>query len=339
MTRTQALKKLQIPLREFRRLCILKGVFPRSPHKRLRGRDKTYYLLKDIKFLSHEPLLNHIREFRTWKRRLASAHGRQEEHLASKIAAQKPQFRLDNILRERYPTFEDALRDIDDALATVHLFATLPAQRTVPAHMVATSARIVAEWQAYVTEARCLRKVFLSIKGVYYQARIRGVNITWVVPWKFQTTVPKEVDITVMMTFWDMHSALLRFVMYRLCNDLGLTYPPTTVTREDAVPPFASVSYAKMSAGGSAGADDEQQPAAPMAEQVDPEATLFANCVLYLGREVPVDLIAFMVKACGGRVGWDGPGSPFDENNPSITHHVVDRPIKHRFLTREYVQV
>lgn len=49
--------------------------------------------------------------------------------------------------------------------------------------------RLASEWQLYIMHTRCLRKVFLSIKGVYYQAEVMDQTITWLVPYQFTQSV------------------------------------------------------------------------------------------------------------------------------------------------------
>ena len=45
----------------------------------------------------------------------------------------------------------DAVRDLDDPLTMVHLFATLPAEKLhgIPAAVVQTSRRLALEWQVW----------------------------------------------------------------------------------------------------------------------------------------------------------------------------------------------
>ena len=92
----------------------------------------------------------------------------------------------------RYPAFVDTLRDLDDPLTLTHLFATLPAESThdIPAKVVANAKRLSMEFQAYVVRAHALRKVFVSVKGFYYQADIQGQAVTWLVPHKMAQVRP-----------------------------------------------------------------------------------------------------------------------------------------------------
>ena len=75
-TRNQALAKLQLRLPDFRRLCILKGVHPREPKRKTAGQNKTYYHVKDIAFLAHEPLLAAFRAARAHRRKVRRAQAK-----------------------------------------------------------------------------------------------------------------------------------------------------------------------------------------------------------------------------------------------------------------------
>jgi len=85
---------------------------------------------------------------------------------------------------------------------------------------------LTTEWQFYVIKAHALRKVFISIKGIYYQADIRGQIITWVVPFKFTQKIGTDVDYKVMLSFLEFHEILLGFVNFKLFHELSLNYPP-----------------------------------------------------------------------------------------------------------------
>jgi len=101
---------------------------------------------------------------------------------------------LNEFTYHRYPTFVDSLRDLDDALSLIVLFACLPASQTVPASVIANCSRLAAEWQLYVMRTKSLRKVFLSIKGIYFQAEVQGQTITWLVPYMFTQNVRDQFE-------------------------------------------------------------------------------------------------------------------------------------------------
>ncbi|KAG7391044.1 mRNA-binding ribosome synthesis protein [Phytophthora boehmeriae] len=226
ITRSQALKRLQITLKDFRRLCILKGIYPREPKKKLSGKDKTYYYIKDVMFLAHEPVLEKFRAFKTFMKKVKKAMGKKDYEDAKRKHENRPTYELDHIVKERYPRFVDALGDLDDALCLVHLFAMMPTGNGVHAEVTSMCLRLVREWQNYVVATRALTKVFVSIKGIYYQANVQGQTITWLVPHQFTPTMDKRVDVRVMLTFLEFYQVLLRFVNAQLYMQIGVAYPP-----------------------------------------------------------------------------------------------------------------
>lgn len=90
----------------------------------------------------------------------------------------------------------DAVRDIDDALCMIFLFASLPSTAKVAPSLIENCARLAAEWQLYVIHTHSLRKAFLSIKGVYYQAEVFDQTVTWLVPYQFTQIVRRNNFVT-----------------------------------------------------------------------------------------------------------------------------------------------
>ncbi|KAJ3230800.1 mRNA-binding ribosome synthesis protein nop7 [Chytriomyces hyalinus] len=232
ISRNMAIKKLQISLAQFRRLCIIKGIYPREPRNKKKVNKgstapKTFYYKKDIQFLLHEPVLHKLREIRSHQRKINRAIGKKEWAVAKLLESQRPEYRLDHIIKERYPSFNLAVRDLDDALSMLALFATLPMHSgVIKPSTIKNCARLVTEFQHYVMIAGRLKKVFVSIKGIYYQADIGGSDVTWIVPHPFSQDTPRDVDFRIMATFLDLYETLVGFTNYKLYTDLNLVYPP-----------------------------------------------------------------------------------------------------------------
>lgn len=231
ITRTQAVRKLQISLADFRRLCIFKGIYPREPRNKKKANKGssapvTFYYTKDIQYLMHEPVINKFREHKIFARKLTRALGRGDLGDAKRLDDNRPMYKLDHIIKQRYPTFLDALRDLDDPLSMLFLFAMIPASDSVSARVVKDADRLCHQWMAYVAREKLLRKVFVSIKGVYYEAIVRGQEVRWLVPFKFPQNIPTDVDFRIMLTFLEFYTTLLQFTLYRLYTESGLVYPP-----------------------------------------------------------------------------------------------------------------
>lgn len=389
VTRSQAVKHLQVNLPLFRRLCILKGIFPREPKKKVKGNHHTYYHVKDISFLEREPLLEIFRDKRAHEKKVKKAEAKKNPDLAKRLRTRAPTYKLDKVIRERYPTYIDALRDLDDCLTMVHLFAALPAleREKIEVQRIHKCRRLSHEWQAYISRTHKLRKTFVSVKGIYYQAEVEGQKITWLTPHALQQVMPDDVDFNVMLNFLEVYETLLAFINYRLYHSINVKYPPILDPRLEALasdlyalsryfdvnsrtsvvdPQVSSTSGSEQVETQKVGtASDESElrlaqlqhqlpsnePGALMrlveddagdAEEDDDTREckkLFRNLKFFLSREVPRESLLFVIPAFGGVVSWEGEGAPFNEDDQSITHKIVDRPTLVRTsLSREYVQ-
>ena len=108
ISRKRALKKLQLTLKDFRRLCILKGIYPREPKhikKTNKGgstQNRIYYHLKDIIFLSQESLIGKFREYKTFLRKVNHARAKRNDIKVQTLFKSKPIFNYDHIVKERF---------------------------------------------------------------------------------------------------------------------------------------------------------------------------------------------------------------------------------------------
>lgn len=220
-------------------LTPITGIYPREPRDKKKASKSstpstTFYYTRDIQYLLHEPLLKKFREQKSLSKKIARSLGRGEVGDAARLEKNHaPKLTLDHIIKERYPTFIDAIRDLDDALSLLFLFANLPSTTNVPSKTIELCQRLCHEFQHYLIATNSLRKSFLSIKGIYYQATIQGQDVMWLVPYRFVQKTDGDIDYRIMGTFVEFYTTLLGFVNFRLYTSIGLVYPPKFDVKSD----------------------------------------------------------------------------------------------------------
>ncbi|XP_071531377.1 pescadillo homolog [Panulirus ornatus] len=369
ISRNRAVKKLQLSLRDFRRLCILKGIYPREPkhRKKVQKGDstiKTLYYLKDIQFLSHEPIIWKFREHRAYMKKVHKATARKEPEKADSLWLKKPIYKLDHVVRERYPSFVDALHDLEDPLTLCFLFSKLARLRRLQEEMLHMCRRLTVEFMHYVIEARALRKVFISFKGYYYQAEIMGQTVTWIAPHPFAPHNATDADLRLMKVFVEFYITMLGFVNCRLYHELNIHYPPKLCNlvqgeTEEQQSEIISERVASLNIpllrsrveedDDEVGIDihlfeDEMELHAAREEEKKKkqQQSLFKGLKFFLNRETNMESLTFVIRACMGKVSWDVTayeGSTYPETDESITHQIVDRKdSEQKYLSRYYIQ-
>ncbi|EDV33044.1 uncharacterized protein Dana_GF21889 [Drosophila ananassae] len=378
ISRRAALRKLQLSLNDFRRLCILKGVYPREPKHRRRAQKgsseiRVLYHTKDIRFLLHEQIVWTLRDYKIFAKKSNRDRAIKDFRNLKRRLALFPEIKLDHIVKERYPTFIDALKDLDDCLTLLFLFSTFPSLHLIPREQSNLCRRLTVEFLHYVIASKSLRKVFISIKGYYFQAEIKGQKVTWIVPhyYPFKPQSRQEVDFKVMSIFVEFYTIMLGFTNFRLFHGLNLAYPPQFPTNmlqdnEDTFKDESSFVSDRIAALNfellrtDKVQEDEEELDIDMelleqdgdskriikmkqeAQEVARLRTLFKGLKFFINREVPREPLVIIIRSFGGKVSWDSsifPGSTFDESDETITHQIVDRPsLATQYISRDYIQ-
>ena len=104
----------------------MKGVYPREPRKKFKGTNKTYYHIKDIKYLEQDKIMDTLRAIKIYERKHKKLLVKGEKSQAEMLEARRPRMEFQHIIKERYPSFTDSLRDLDDALCLIFLYAKFP---------------------------------------------------------------------------------------------------------------------------------------------------------------------------------------------------------------------
>ncbi|KAL1398218.1 hypothetical protein pipiens_009138 [Culex pipiens pipiens] len=357
LTRKAAMRKLQLSMQDFRRLCILKGIYPREPkHRAIAQRGSTdikiLYHKKDITFLLHEPIVWTLRDRKIFNRRIAAAKGKGNNLLKNVRMANYPEIKLDHIIKERFPT-------------------TFPAMKTVTRDITSMARRLSIEFMHYCIASKALRKVFVSIKGYYFQAEIKGELVTWIVPhyYPYQPQRKEYVDFKIMKSFADFFTVMAGFVNFRLYNSINLVYPPqfsVSLDSEESRANEDTFISERIAALNSDLLRSDQMGTEEEDDQIDLDLldgdkdseqvrklredavslnklkNLFKGLKFFINREVPREPLVFILRCFGGRASWDRNlfvGATFDESDETITHQIVDRPsLPKQYISRDYVQ-
>ncbi|KAH9601394.1 Pescadillo [Trypanosoma melophagium] len=337
VTRMQATRMLQVDSIQFRRLCILKGIYPRAlarSKQKQSGNDKQYYLAREIKWLVRDHIAERIMAHRAWEKKVrrAEAMGLVEDLKTLRSSKVKPRYSLVATIKERYPFFLDAVRDIDDAMSMIALYSFLgpevSSESTIETHHALTTglhqrAKEISErWSRYVARARVLTKGFISIKGYYYEAIVRGERVRWLCPHEYAHKFPSGIQQYITLSFLEFYLELMRFILFKLEHDLERDIIEQQKAEDDEINANAEdfTAAGKETVQESSGAKkDAYSKAELMQEELRKVRSVFEGLTFFVSREVPFKHAALVIEACGGRV-----ATVYAPEN--ITHFVVDRP-------------
>uniref|UniRef100_A0A2K6LCE2 Pescadillo homolog n=1 Tax=Rhinopithecus bieti TaxID=61621 RepID=A0A2K6LCE2_RHIBE len=305
ITQNKACKKLQLSLADFRRLCILKGIYPHEPkHKKKVNKGstlaRTFYLIKDIRFLLHEAIINKFREYKVLVREVQKAYGK--NHLKDN----KPNYKLDHIIKEWYPTFIDALWDLNNAFSLCFLFSTFPQ-----------------------TGKGSVQTTHHGVHALHHRCSCPATRSWDSTTYAFSHDHPADMDYRVMAT-------LLGFVNFCLCQEAKAIEGTHALDSNSSMEKLAALSASLVCMVVPATEEKPKVDEFPTdgetrkeLEAQEKHKKLSESLKFFLNLEVPREALAFVIRSFLGEVSWDKSlciGATYDVTNSHITHQIFDRP-------------
>ena len=332
---------------DFRRMCILRGVYPRENPKE-RDSPFAFFHKKDIAMVNNDPMAFFIREHAAWLKKRNKKINRKELD-----TSKEPKAPYAELIRSRYPTFADVVQDLDDALTTVALFAQLSGSSKVPTERINRARELLTEFHYYVSHTHGLKNAFISVRGFHFETILEGQSVLWLVPHEFPIPDDSEVDFKVMLDFLELYEQILKFVNMKLFIDLGMKYPPEfdkkkwdeglyfdaiidtrNITEQTDMVEPTEKNDEKTDKLKQALASASSNVANEVNEIEDEERGLFGNFLFTICSGTPRNSISFVIRSLGGGIIWDE-----DSDDKRITHTITDRgEIETHYLNRKYVQ-
>jgi pescadillo len=351
LTRMQATRLLQTDSMGFRRLCILKGIYPRAigrSKQKASGNDKQYYLTKEIKWLVHDQINSQAHAFEAFEKKARAAKSQHKFHELEALQLRKPQYRLDATIKERYPFFADAVKDIDDAMTMISLYAflspeiksntTIEFHHALPSGLHDKAKNVINDFMGFIAQSHLLSRAFISVKGYYYEVFVHGQRVIFLMPHEYASKFPEGIQQYVLITFLEFYVELMRFIMHKLHRDWERDEEQKRRDVEDNadanVADFDEENMAAFVLQEAKKKAKERNATELQRQQLASNAGLMEKFVVYCSREIPSKHIKFVVEACGGRV--------VSNLTSEVTHFCVDRPTLLAGYTKsdaiEYVQ-
>ncbi|GAW80855.1 pescadillo N-terminus domain containing protein [Plasmodium gonderi] len=235
LTKKYILKKLYLKEKEFRKLCIFKGIYPKDfkeiplKYRKKFYKHKVYYSKNDYKSLSHEKIIQDFRKITTCLKKYKKYKiALEDEEKCKKIIKNFPTYSLDHIIKERFPIFSYAIEQLDDALSSVIAYSLLPSDETfgIKNNFVKNCQMLKNQFHYYIYKTSKIKKGFISVKGYYLQAQILQKKVTWLIPHVFTPYLDKSIDFSIITTFIEYYISFLKFVLFKLYKMDNMTYPP-----------------------------------------------------------------------------------------------------------------